>query len=81
MRVQTEDCSQSKTGRAAWRRAFECLVLVSLVSIAPWGAAVRAIGNLAVGTGIDPAGHTQRMVALLIGGLKYGAPRQGGRPA
>lgn len=34
---------------------------------------LRAIGNLAVGTGVDPAGHTQRMVALLIDGLKYGA--------
>lgn len=38
---------------------------------------LRAIGNLAVGTGIDPAGHTQRMVALLIDGLKCGDRRQG----
>lgn len=51
--------------------------LVYLVSIAPCGTAVRAIGNLAVGTGIDPAGHTRRMVALLIDGLKCGVRRQG----
>ncbi len=38
---------------------------------------LRAIGNLAVGSGVDPAGHTQRMVALLIDGLKCGARRQG----
>lgn len=38
---------------------------------------LRAIGNLAVGSGVDPAGHTQRMVALLIDGLKCNARRQG----
>lgn len=38
---------------------------------------LRAIGNLAVGSGVDPAGHTQRMVALLIDGLKCGARRPG----
>ena len=30
---------------------------------------LRAIGNLAVGSGPDPVGHTRRMVGLLIDGL------------
>jgi hypothetical protein len=46
-----------------------------------WTAARRAIGSLAVGAGIDPGRASQRMVALLIDGPKYGAPRQGERPA
>lgn len=31
---------------------------------------LRAIGNLAAGSGIDPQGHTKRMVGLLIRGLR-----------
>ncbi len=34
---------------------------------------LRAIGNLAVATGDDAAAHTERMVMLLLGGLRYGA--------
>jgi AcrR family transcriptional regulator len=31
---------------------------------------LRAIGNLAVGSGVGPVGHTKRMVGLLIKGLR-----------
>jgi AcrR family transcriptional regulator len=34
---------------------------------------LRAVGNLSVPSGVDGTDHTQRMVALLIDGLKYGA--------
>lgn len=34
---------------------------------------LRAIGNLAVATGDDGAVHTERMVMLLLDGLRYGA--------
>lgn len=34
---------------------------------------LRAIGNLAVASGDDGAAHTERMVRLLLDGLRYGA--------
>ena len=34
---------------------------------------LRAIGNLAVASGNDGAAHTERMVMLLLDGLRYGA--------
>jgi len=34
---------------------------------------LRAVGNLCVSTGTDSAGHSQRMVALLVDGLRYRA--------
>jgi AcrR family transcriptional regulator len=42
--------------------------------VAPYDL-LRAIGNLAVATGDDGAAHTQRMVMLLIDGLRYGASK------
>lgn len=36
---------------------------------------LRAIGNLAVATGDDGAAHTERMVMLLLNGLRYGVPK------
>lgn len=44
--------------------------------IAPYDL-LRAIGNLAVATGDDGVAHTQRMVTLLIDGLRYGARNAG----
>ncbi|HEX8430281.1 MAG TPA: helix-turn-helix domain-containing protein [Longimicrobium sp.] len=35
---------------------------------------LRAMGNLCLATAAERDGHTQRMVALLIDGLRYGAP-------
>jgi hypothetical protein len=35
---------------------------------------LRAVGNLSVPDREVAAGHTQRMVALLIDGLRYGVP-------
>ncbi|MHB2264584.1 TetR/AcrR family transcriptional regulator [Aliihoeflea sp. PC F10.4] len=43
--------------------------------IAPYDL-LRAIGNLAVATGDDGPAHTERMVKLLVDGLRFGAPRQ-----
>ena len=40
--------------------------------VAPYDL-LRAIGNLAVASGDDGAAHTERMVMLLIDGLRYGA--------
>jgi len=40
--------------------------------VAPYDL-LRAIGNLAVATGDDGAAHTERMVMLLLDGLRYGA--------
>lgn len=40
--------------------------------IAPYDL-LRAIGNLAVASGDDGAAHTERMVMLLLDGLRYGA--------
>ncbi|MCX4728925.1 TetR/AcrR family transcriptional regulator [Streptomyces sp. NBC_01020] len=37
----------------------------------PWDL-LRAIGNLTVPVGDDNDGHTQRMIALLVDGLRYG---------
>jgi len=37
---------------------------------------LRAIGNLSVATSDDGREHTERMVRLLIDGLRYGAPNQ-----
>lgn len=34
---------------------------------------LRAIGNLAVPAGEDNDGHTERMIALIVDGLRYGA--------
>lgn len=36
---------------------------------------LRAIGNLAVASGDDGAAHTERMVMLLLDGLRYGAAK------
>jgi AcrR family transcriptional regulator len=41
--------------------------------VAPYDL-LRAVGNLCVATGEDGAGHSKRMVALLLDGLRYGAP-------
>lgn len=41
--------------------------------VAPYDL-LRAIGNLAVASGDDGAAHTERMVMLLLDGLRYGAP-------
>ncbi|MFF3264150.1 TetR/AcrR family transcriptional regulator [Streptomyces sp. NPDC002932] len=38
---------------------------------------LRATGNLAMPAHDDGEGHTRRMVALLVDGLRYGAPPQG----
>lgn len=38
---------------------------------------LRAVANLCVPIAGLPAGHTQRMVDLLIDGLRYGAPQRG----
>jgi AcrR family transcriptional regulator len=40
--------------------------------VAPYDL-LRAIGNLAVASGDDGAAHTERMVMLLLDGLRYGA--------
>ena len=40
--------------------------------VAPYDL-LRAIGNLAVASGNDGAAHTERMVMLLMDGLRYGA--------
>ncbi len=40
--------------------------------VAPYDL-LRGIGNLAVATGDDGAAHTERMVTLLLDGLRYGA--------
>ncbi len=47
--------------------------------VAPYDL-LRAIGNLAVASGKDGAAHTERMVMLLLDGLRYGAakPKQRG---
>ncbi len=42
---------------------------------------LRAVGNLSVAGDPDGAGHTQRMVALLIDGLRYGARPAEAAPA
>jgi AcrR family transcriptional regulator len=34
---------------------------------------LRGIGNLSVATGVDGAAHTERMVMLLLDGLRFGA--------
>jgi hypothetical protein len=36
---------------------------------------LRAIGNLAVASGEDGAAHTERMVMLLLDGLRHGAAK------
>ena len=36
---------------------------------------LRAIGNLAVASGDDGAAHTERMVMLLLNGLRHGATK------
>ena len=41
-------------------------------AVAPYDL-LRAIGNLSVAAGDDGTAHTQRMLALLIDGLRYGA--------
>ncbi|WUH88841.1 TetR/AcrR family transcriptional regulator [Streptomyces sp. NBC_00433] len=38
----------------------------------PWDL-LRAIGNLAVPAADDDGGHTERMIALLVDGLRFGA--------
>ncbi|MFD1910936.1 TetR/AcrR family transcriptional regulator [Halodurantibacterium flavum] len=43
--------------------------------IAPYDL-LRAIGNLAVASGNDGAAHIERMVMLLLDGLRYGAPKR-----
>lgn len=40
--------------------------------VAPYDL-LRAIGNLAVASGSDGAAHTERMVMLMLDGLRYGA--------
>ncbi len=40
--------------------------------IAPYDL-LRAIGNLAVASGDHSAAHTERMVMLMLDGLRYGA--------
>ena len=42
--------------------------------VAPYDL-LRAIGNLAVASGEDGAAHTERMVILLMDGLRYSAAR------
>lgn len=42
------------------------------VDVAPYDL-LRAIGNLSVASGEDGAAHTERMIMLLIDGLRYGA--------
>jgi AcrR family transcriptional regulator len=42
--------------------------------VAPYDL-LRAIGNLAVATGDDGAAHTERMVTLLLDGLRFGAAK------
>lgn len=36
---------------------------------------LRAIGNLSVASGDDGAAHTERLVMLLVDGLRYGTQR------
>lgn len=43
--------------------------------VAPYDL-LRAIGNLAVASGDDGPAHTERMVMLLLDGLRHGAARQ-----
>ena len=45
----------------------------SRADVAPYDL-LRAIGNLAVPTGGEGIAHTERMVGLLLDGLRYGAP-------
>jgi AcrR family transcriptional regulator len=40
---------------------------------------LRAIGNLTLPAAEDGTGHTQRMIGLLVDGLRYGAHTQGSR--
>jgi hypothetical protein len=40
--------------------------------VAPYDL-LRGIGNLAVASGEDGPAHTERMLMLLLGGLRYGA--------
>ncbi|MET9534896.1 MULTISPECIES: TetR/AcrR family transcriptional regulator [unclassified Streptomyces] len=40
----------------------------------PWDL-LRAVGNLTLPAGEDNEGHTQRMIALLVDGLRYGTPK------
>lgn len=37
---------------------------------------LRAVANLCVSSGDDAAGHSKRMIALLLDGLRFGAKRQ-----
>ena len=41
---------------------------------------LRAVGSLSTATSEDGAGHSRRMVNLLIDGLRYGAPSPGPAP-
>jgi hypothetical protein len=40
---------------------------------------LRAVGNLTLPAADDGDGHTQRMITLLIDGLRYGARTQAAR--
>lgn len=44
----------------------------------PWDL-LRAVANLCLATGDESEGHSQRMVALLIDGLRYGADKSRSR--
>ena len=65
-----------------FRRQFEPALAMLLTAAADAGETradvapydlLRAIGNLSVASGEDGAAHTERMVMLLIDGLRYGA--------
>jgi len=48
--------------------------------VAPYDL-LRAVGNLSVASGEEGTRHTERMLDLLLDGLRYGAPGQRQTPA